>query len=58
MSDDITFCYNRMCKNKKCMRHPINIHVRYIPHSFAYFTECEYWDMPMEHTDMKGEDDD
>ena len=46
MSDDITFCYYSKCKNKKCERHPSNIKVHYIPHIFAFFKDCEYWDMP------------
>lgn len=46
MSDDITFCYYSKCKNKKCERHPSNIKVHYIPHRFAFFKDCEHWDMP------------
>lgn len=46
MSDDITFCFNTKCKNKKCERNPKNIQVPYIDHSFAFFKDCEYWDLP------------
>ena len=46
MSDDITYCYHSKCKNKRCERHPSNIRVHYIPHSFAFFKDCEHWDMP------------
>lgn len=46
MSDDITFCYNTKCKNKKCERHPVNILIPYREHSFAFFKECEYWNVP------------
>lgn len=49
MSDDLTFCYHNKCKNKKCMRHSSNIKIHYRPHSFAFFTECRYWDRPMEY---------
>ena len=46
MSDDITFCFNTKCKNKKCERNPKNILMPYRDHSFAFFKECEYWDVP------------
>ena len=35
---DITWCMNNDCKEKRCMRNPIHITDRRIPHSFAY---CE-----------------
>lgn len=44
MSDDITFCFNDKCKNKKCMRHPDNIIQKWHDHSFALFEDCKYWD--------------
>ena len=43
-SEDITFCMNKKCKNKKCYRHSINIHQVWLDHSFAEFTDCEYWE--------------
>ena len=46
MSDDITFCYNTKCRNKKCERNPKNILMPYREHSFAFFKDCEYWDVP------------
>ena len=49
MSEDITYCYHDKCKNKKCERHQNNIRLHYIPHSFAFFTNCKYWDRPMEY---------
>lgn len=45
MSDDITFCASK-CNNKKCFRHPSNIKIQYIPHSFADLKDtehCEYY---------------
>ena len=45
MSEDITFCFNTKCKNTKCERNPKNIRLHYIYHSFAFFKECEYWDV-------------
>ena len=44
MSDDITFCFNDKCKNKKCMRHPDNTIQKWHDHSFALFEDCKYWD--------------
>ena len=32
--DDITFCMSK-CDNTKCRRHPSNIKIKNIPHSFA-----------------------
>lgn len=46
MSDDITFCFNNKCKNTGCERNPKNIKAPYRDHSFAFFQECEYWDVP------------
>ena len=46
MSEDITYCYNSKCKNTECKRHPSNIKVHYIPHSFGFFKDCEHWDLP------------
>lgn len=46
MSDDITFCFNNKCRNADCERNPKNIKVPYRDHSFAFFKECEYWDVP------------
>lgn len=43
MSDDITFCLNLKCKNRKCERHKSNIKHKLMNHSFAAFTKCEYW---------------
>lgn len=43
MSEDITFCYNGKCKNRKCERHISNIKKHYIPHSFAFFEDCKHW---------------
>lgn len=43
MSDDITFCDNRACKNKKCERNPKNIKHKMRPHSFARFVDCKNW---------------
>lgn len=34
-SDDITFCTNKKCTIKKCMRNPKNIRHHEITHSFA-----------------------
>lgn len=46
MSEDITYCYNIKCKNTACYRHASNIKQHYIPHSFAFFKGCVYWDVP------------
>lgn len=46
MSEDITYCaYN--CKNTKCKRNSKNIKQFNIPHSFAYFHDCNKYP-PME----------
>lgn len=42
-SEDITFCGNDKCPNTKCERNSDNIRDYRIPHSFANFTECNYW---------------
>ena len=55
MSEDKTYCYNFKCKNKKCERHSDNIKVHYILHSFAFFTSCKYWDIPMQYFTTSGE---
>lgn len=49
MSDDITFCLNRKCKNKKCDRHYKNIKHKLMNHSFAAFTKCKYWEKEGKH---------
>ena len=41
-SEDITFCANRGCTDKKCERNPKNIRLP-IPHSFALFHDCPKW---------------
>lgn len=46
MSEDITFCFNTRCKYTRCERNPRNIRLYWMPHSFARFEECEYWDAP------------
>lgn len=46
MSEDITFCFYSKCQNKKCERHASNIRILYEPHSYAFFKDCEYWDIP------------
>ena len=48
MIGDITFCFNRKCKNKECERHMNNIKDPYSLHSFAFFKDCEWWDLPDE----------
>jgi hypothetical protein len=42
-SEDITFCGNKECSNMECFRNPKHIKLS-IPHSFALFDQCEYWD--------------
>ncbi|MGN1130219.1 MAG: hypothetical protein ACI4Q8_02615 [Ruminococcus sp.] len=42
MNEDITFCDNRKCKNKKCFRNPKNIKHFEIPHSFASLKGTDY----------------
>ncbi len=43
MSEDITFCSKSDCKNIKCERNPKNIRQYWLDHSYAMFTECEYF---------------
>lgn len=47
MGEDITFCGYSKCPNKKCERHQSNIKNFDIPHSFAYFHDCDKYP-PME----------
>ena len=54
MSQDITFCANADCKNKKCFRHQSNIINRNIPHSFADFTHTDDCPMRAEMTDEQA----
>lgn len=56
MSEDITFCVNMKCK-MRCERNPRNIRVHWIPHSFACFEECEYWDAPEKVDESAGRAD-
>lgn len=42
-SEDITFCSKSDCKNTKCERNPKNIQQHWLAHSYAMFTECEYF---------------
>ena len=56
MSEDITFCVNMRCK-KRCERNPRNIRMYWMPHSFARFEECEYWDAPEEVDESAGRAD-
>lgn len=46
MSEDITWCYYSDCKNKKCERHTSHITKFYVPRSYAFFKDCEWWNMP------------
>ena len=46
MSEDITYCYNIKCKNRKCRRHASQIKEHYIPHSYGFFKDCTWWDLP------------
>lgn len=46
MNDDITFCYYTDCPNKECYRHISHIKVPYVPYSFGFFKNCEYWNLP------------
>ena len=43
MSEDITFCSKSDCKNTKCERNPKNIKQYWLDHSYAMFTDCEYF---------------
>ena len=42
-SEDITFCANRACQNKKCERNPKHIRIHCISHSYAFFDDCPQW---------------
>ena len=42
MSEDMTFCMNKECAMKKCVRHPKHIKRHDIPHSFADLEGTEY----------------
>ena len=46
MGEDITFCFYSKCPNKKCKRHTGHIKRHYVPHSYAFFKDCEHWDIP------------
>lgn len=46
MNEDITYCYNYKCKNTKCERNESHIKQHYVPHSFGFFKECKWWDLP------------
>jgi len=46
-SEDITFCGYSKCPHTKCERHQSNIKRHNIPHSFAYFHDCDKYP-PME----------
>lgn len=50
-SEDITFCSKSDCKNTKCDRNPINIKQVQIDHSYAMFTDCEYFIDKPKHDD-------
>lgn len=41
ISDDITFC-NSKCQRRSCFRHPSNIRLHNIPHSFSDLEGTEY----------------
>ena len=56
MSGGITFCFNNKYRNSQCERNPRNILTPYREHSFAFFKECEYWDVPeVYYEPQKGE---
>lgn len=42
-SEDITFCSKPDCRNTKCERNQKNIKQYWLDHSYAMFTECEYF---------------
>lgn len=59
MSEDITFCFYSKCKNTKCERHMSHIKTPYIPHSYAFFKDCEHWDLPEKYyTAQEAEEED
>ena len=43
MNEDITFCSKTDCKNTKCERNQNNIQQHWLDHSYAMFTDCEYF---------------
>lgn len=43
MSEDITFCSKPDCKNTECERNQSNIKQYWLDHSYAVFTDCEYF---------------
>ena len=54
MSDDITFCHNTHCRNTECERNPVNIKKPYQYHSYGFFKDCEYWDIPTTYFAVAG----
>ena len=40
-SEDITFCMNSKCTNRKCERNPKNIKLHWLDHSYAMFPDCK-----------------
>ena len=57
-SEDITFCGYFKCPNKKCERQQSNIKNYSIPHSFAYFHDCNKYppmEFSEEHQEITGE---
>lgn len=55
MSEDMTYCFFSKCPNKKCERHISHIKQHYIPHSFGFFTECVWWELPTKYIVPSGE---
>jgi len=49
-SEDITFCGYAKCPNKNCERNQSNIKQYWLDHSFALFTECEFWNDDLRRT--------
>ena len=43
MTEDITFCANKKCRNKSCKRNMKNAKSINRPHSFSLFTQCPNW---------------
>lgn len=39
--DDITWCDQNDCPLVNCMRNPVNIMDRSVPHSYAHFRDCD-----------------
>ena len=50
-SEDITFCSKSDCRNIKCERNPVNIKQVHLDHSYAMFTDCEYFLDKPKHND-------